>query len=295
MDMDLPTVREGRPPPDGPYEGVPAHLHQPIRHWLDGAFGCHGGQFNPRTARTAIMLHVAALCRIPLSSAARDFELYGEIMGFCHSNPDQFLDVVHTTIQLVKDHWPLDGLEEMLVYGGSVWRVTRAGLQRRVDPTAQTAFDAVTKPNDIASKELDEAWQKAYGREPSASDAWDHAIKAAEAVLIPMVVPTQAGAHMGHVLGELGNHGDKWKLFLGFNQNKPPVNPPTSSSATTNTPATPVQAFVGMLRLLYPNPDRHVGPDHREPTLNEAKAVVDIAVTIVQWCRDNRDVPILRK
>jgi hypothetical protein len=31
------------------------------------------------------------------------------------------------------------------------------------------------------------AWTKAYGREPDASDASDHAVKAVEALLLPVV------------------------------------------------------------------------------------------------------------
>jgi hypothetical protein len=42
-----------------------------------------------------------------------------------------------------------------------------------------------------------------------------------------------------------------------------------------------------MLRLIYPNPDRHLGPDHRVPTIEEARAGVHLAVTIVQWGRDD--------
>ena len=42
-----------------------------------------------------------------------------------------------------------------------------------------------------------------------------------------------------------------------------------------------MQALVGKLRLIYPNPDRHLGPDHRVPTIEEARAVVHLAVMIV--------------
>jgi hypothetical protein len=145
-----------------------------------------------------------------------------------------------------------------------------------VDPTATAAFDMATEPEDLASAELGLAWSKAYGREPDPSDAWDHAIKSVEAVLIPIVVPTQAGAHIGHVIGQLDHQGQQWSTPLQFNQATPPQNPPHNSG----------QALVGMLRLVYPNPDRHVGPDHREPAIEEARAVVQLVVTVVQWGRD---------
>jgi hypothetical protein len=43
-----------------------------------------------------------------------------------------------------------------------------------------------------------------------------------------------------------------------------------------------------MIRLIWPNPDRHGNPNvRREPTLQEARAVVNLAVTLVQWGRDS--------
>jgi len=42
-----------------------------------------------------------------------------------------------------------------------------------------------------------------------------------------------------------------------------------------------------MLRLMWPNPDRHGGESSRQPSLVEAQAVVHPAVTIVQWARSD--------
>ena len=49
----------------------------------------------------------------------------------------------------------------------------------------------------VASAELTEAWIRAYGRDPDPSDAWDHAIKAVEAILIPIVVSKAGQAAVG--------------------------------------------------------------------------------------------------
>jgi len=42
-----------------------------------------------------------------------------------------------------------------------------------------------------------------------------------------------------------------------------------------------------LLRLIWPNHDRHGGGATRIPSLREARAVVQVAVTIVQWYRDD--------
>jgi hypothetical protein len=72
-------------------------------------------------------------------------------------------------------------------------------------------------------------------------------------VLIPVVVPGQYAPHMDRVLGQLDRQGRQYSTLLRFNQTTPPATRPANS----------VQALVGMLRVLYPNPDRHIGPDHR--------------------------------
>ena len=139
---------------------------------------------------------------------------------------------------------------------------------RRVDPTAAKAFEDASLPSDVASAELHDAWIAAYGRNPDPSDAWDHSIKAVEAVLIPVVVPAKAKATLGDVVGSLDSQGSLWQLVLhGHDGSKSAV------------------PLVTMLRLIWPNPDRHGSDASRKPSLGEAQAVVNLAVTVVQWTR----------
>jgi hypothetical protein len=194
-----------------------------------------------------------------------------QILAACEHD-DIFLDVIDAC--LAKSHNARQVskvLEEILVNAGSVWTVAPDGrsLQRRVDDSATKAFQSAAKPGAIGSSELVEAWAACFGRQPNPSDAWDHAIKAVEAVLIPVVVPNQDKAQLGHVLGQLKDHGDQWKFLLAAQQN-----------------STPIGTLVGMLQLMWPNPDRHGGTGSRVPTLPEAQAVVHLAITIVQWVRN---------
>ncbi|WP_448642774.1 hypothetical protein [Geodermatophilus sp. URMC 63] len=42
-----------------------------------------------------------------------------------------------------------------------------------------------------------------------------------------------------------------------------------------------------MLRLMWPNPDRHATGSRRTPTQEEAQNVVHLAVLIVNWVRSD--------
>jgi hypothetical protein len=182
------------------------------------------------------------------------------------------LDVIHLLLQL--DPTRVDYLEALLAFGGSAWTATDTGLRRRVDLTAASAFERATEPSDIASSELSEAWSNAYNREPDASDAWDHAIKAVESVLIPVVVPMMDKPTLGNVLGQLSSLPHLWKLGI-----------PGPNDAYS------IESLVSILRLIWPNPDRHGNPSkRRSPTLDEARSVVQLAVAIVQWARDGQIV-----
>jgi hypothetical protein len=122
----------------------------------------------------------------------------------------------------------------------------------------------------VVSAELAEAWSAAFGRHPDPSDAWDHAIKAVEELLIPIVLPNKPKANLGGVAGELGAASHKWRLV-----------PSTSSDKIDDG-----KTVEAMLRLIGPNPDRHGGGvDRRPPTQAEAERAVHLAVAIIQLCR----------
>jgi len=98
-----------------------------------------------------------------------------------------------------------------------------------------------------------------------------------EAILPGIVVPKQTpGGHVGHVLGELDKPGHKWDVGLRFHELKAPNQPPHGA----------VQALMGILPRIYPDPDRPPAGHHRTPTAQEARIVVQLATAVVQWARD---------
>ncbi|QQC90260.1 hypothetical protein [Streptomyces alfalfae] len=218
------------------------------------------------------LIHSAALAvRVPVQNG-HSVEMMHSLIGTCANAEDLFLDLIDYLLSTYGGNSRYASLEECLSVGGSAWMAVKdqKGLQRRVDESAQQSYESAASPSDQAGEELKQAWVNAFSRNPDASDAWDHAIKAVEAVLIPIVVPQQDKAQLGHVVGSLRSQGKRWKFILpGVQMNHD------------------VQPLVSMLDALWPNPDRHANGNQRQPTLEEAQAAVHLAVSIVQWARGN--------
>jgi hypothetical protein len=197
-----------------------------------------------------------------------ELKLWTSIEIWFEEDWERLLDIIHVVIQRTPTR--LKELDQILSLGGSVYTATERGIEDRVDPTATQAFEEAIQPTDHASTELSEAWSKAYGRDPNASDAWDHAIKAVEAMLRGIVSPNNTQATLGTLIRDLRNGAHKFEFVL------------------TNDLGG-VQTLLAMLQLMWPNPDRHGDlQQRRTPSPEEAHAVVQLAVAIVQWAREGQ-------
>jgi len=85
----------------------------------------------------------------------------------------------------------------------------------------------------------------------------------------PSGPPAEAKATLGQVLADLKDNPDARTVLL----------------ATSSTTLGQVESLEAMMRLIWPKPDRHAGGNKRAPTLDEAEAVVHLAVALVQWMR----------
>jgi hypothetical protein len=257
------SVRRGKRPPTGPFDGVPDHLVHPLINWVRiYLYGPSGLQF---------LQYLSLHLQLVVSPDAGAPELLNNLLNSCVQDPDLLLDLLDAMIgRCPIDTEMREELGALLTIGESVWTLApdQRSLVERVGDTAIRQFEDVTTPADVASAEMKEAWAKAYGRGPNASDAWDHAIKAVEEILIPIVCPRKDKANLGDVAGSLKAQPERWKLLL-----------------QSNGPISSVETMEAMLRLLWPNPDRHGGAKRRTPELAEAQAAVQLAVTIVQWAR----------
>ncbi|WP_148286372.1 hypothetical protein [Microbacterium sp. B19] len=266
------SVRRGRASAEALVEGIPDYLAYPLTEWLRTEFGWHRPSSQGGVDQE-FLRRLATNTRIPVAATSAIGGISTQITDAIQRNSDLFLDVLDATLYLRGRRANAQDLRQLLEMGASAWTVSADGtaLQRRVNDAAAGAYESAITSEDVVSGELADAWSAAFGRHPDPSDAWDHAIKAVEELLIPMVLPNKPKANLGGVAGELGGPAShKWKL-----------TPSTSSEKVDDG-----KTLEAMLRLIWPNPDRHGGGvDRRAPTQPEAERVVHLSVAIIELCR----------
>jgi hypothetical protein len=111
-------------------------------------------------------------------------------------------------------------INRILKESGSKWIAVSSGtntatLEERVNETAQNAYsNIVSEATNQSGDFLKKAWSAAFGRNPNASEAYNNAIKAMEASAWPIVTPNNNSATLGHIIGELRTHPEKWYTAL---------------------------------------------------------------------------------
>jgi hypothetical protein len=261
--------RAGRPVPEDMRSYLSSATRTLLQGWLDSWLL---GEVGDNVERAVF---AAAALDLELPSGRPDWA-YGQILGYIGLGDEELLEAVHVTLGVlrtentVRRRPPYREVDRILAIGRSAWMATEEGLVHRADGTGQEAFEEATATPGSASTELKESWIKAHARQGNPGDAWDHAIKAVEAALIPIVVPKKNKPNLGDVIGQLSGQPHLWTLGIRGQNRDHGVEP-----------------LVAMLMLLWPNPSRHGSPTP-EPsaTPEEGRGVVNVATTIVQWARD---------
>ncbi|MGL3198360.1 MULTISPECIES: hypothetical protein [Curtobacterium] len=171
-------------------------------------------------------------------------------------------------------------LERILSNGGSAWTVIRwnrskARLTARVPAGVRSAVGGVLSATDTASRKLQEAWVDAYGARPRASAAYSHAVVAVETAALSVISTGHPEPTLGNVISVLESSNPKWRLILRDNDKAPSA-----------------KSLAMMLRTLWRGHEsRHGRPDYEDATLEEARAAVILAATLVQWFTSGVVVP----
>lgn len=292
-----PTLAEresGLLPPPEYYEDVPVHMERPLLAWVEYAIS-NDEEFARRvvTRLRASSLVVDGRDRRATSIQILHWLVAGKT-DYCQlARPVDQLSVIDAIIGLCPvwddeddigecfGDWPheIEVLDEILADSGSAWRVDQElrGLYRRVEAPvveawqrARSAAEESGRPN--AARFLAEAWKKVYGMHPEPTDGYTAAVKAVEAVAVPVVLPDKPRAIVHHVRTELNKHPERWRFVLAEAEN---VQPGEGS----------IELVVTMLdRLLRGETERHgVEGVNRPSTPAEAQAAVHLAAVLVQW------------
>ena len=257
------SVREGRADPFELEDGVPKHMIEALLAWVEGTLwpDRRQGAGEVLAPQVCLVLHI--------TGRPSDHRI-DWIKNACRADEQVFLDVLDVSLKLTNGRQSRP-LQNILSLGDSLWTLQpdRSGIVRRVSEGESAAYAEATSPRDPITDELSEAWSKTYGRNSDSSDAWDHAIKAIQLALLPIVAPNKVKGTMADVIGQLGGQPRRFDFRLE-----------TSSTTTGN-----VEALVQMLRLVWPNPDRHGAPTRRKPSDEEAQNIAHLAVLLVNWAR----------
>lgn len=262
---------------DALHDGVPPWMAESFWAWMRRQFVTparrdHYGRLQQyEKFKSALLLDVERVCRIRV--------------GYTGDSPSDGMKYLRATLPKAStelrvadyllsrnDCTATDTLDKLLHESGSAWKVGtrsgRPGLDRRVPLGVQTNADSVMAASGAAGVKLAQAWERAFGVDPDPTGAYALAVRAVEDAAIPIVVPRQAGASLGHVIGQLAADND-WSLPL----------------TREDENATTASIVLAHCRALWKgHHDRHGGSDGPGVvTQEEAEAAVSLAVPLVQW------------
>ncbi|MXZ89818.1 MAG: hypothetical protein F4Z07_13420 [Dehalococcoidia bacterium] len=274
----LPLSEREKPEADrvGLADGVPPWLRSSIAAWVDVPLEAaykrssqHLGDLVreiERNARVSPGLNFSG--SFPEYGARTD--LRNRILN---GTEETTLNVVDYLVRVIYPN-ARNKMEAILQEGGSAWGVGirgdgKYGLVKRVPAALQDLANQATGGAQQHHKYLRKAWGEAYGREPSPDTAYKDAVRAVEAVSIPIVTPSQSRATLGSVIAELRDNGEDYATRL-------------SPSAEPDS----VTVVREMLQLLWKSQwDRHGVEDDIPLTVSqkEAEDALSLAVTLVRW------------
>ncbi|MEB7447280.1 hypothetical protein [Arthrobacter koreensis] len=171
-------------------------------------------------------------------------------------------------------------LERHLSDGGSAWTVTRwneiyARLSKRVSDGVTASVQEALSASDAASVKLQEAWMDAYGANPRASVAYHNAVVAVETAALSVIPAGGPEPTLANLFSILEADVPKWRLVFRDSEKAPGA-----------------KTLAAMLRTLWRgHASRHGRPEYTDASLEEARAAVILAATLVQWLTSGVVIP----
>jgi len=251
------------------HEGVPSHLHPSLSAWIYETVRAFG-------------LRDEVQRRLQIEPDGRS-----DVLGLIRDDPDLMLDAVDLIL------WSLDrratgagadlSLQNRIVVlvgevrsaldqASSAYTVRSTQgwrLERRVDETAERAFQAGVEHERHSSDLLKQAWASTFKRDPDPGTAFRASVLAVESVATQAFTPKDGKPSLGKAIIHLRSTVAEWTV-----------------SGLDDQQQASGQTLLAMLQTVWENDQRHVGQGGRPPdpaTQEEAEAVLFLAVTIVQW------------
>ncbi|MDO9496334.1 MAG: hypothetical protein Q7J48_11585, partial [Nocardioides sp.] len=202
-------------------------LHDGVPEWMaESCWGWMRRQFVGRTSsnseviKVQLVRDVERVCRLELGNDVTSYTGSNDVtwrnIRFRINKVDAAFRVADYLLTLRNVTAP-DTLDKVLHESGSAWKVGeragKAALVRRVPQGVQDNADSVMATSGDAGLKLSQAWERAFGVNPDPTGAYALAVRAVEDAAIPVIVPKQSGATLGHVIGQLAKDGD-WSLPL---------------------------------------------------------------------------------
>lgn len=250
------------------HEGVPSHLHPSLSMWIYRAV-------------KAFRLHDEIQRRLQIEDDGAG------VLALIDDDPKLMLDTVdlilwflnHRATRSGADRSEQDRIAGLVVdvmsaldEASSAYAVkTTQGwrLERRVDETAERAFQAAVEQERHSSDLLKQAWVNTFKRDPDPDAAFRASVLAVESVATQAFTPKDGKPSLGKAIMHLRSTVAEWTV-----------------SGLDDQQQASGKTLLAMMQTVWENDQRHVGEAGRPPdpaTQEEAEAVLFLAVTIVQW------------
>ena len=261
---------------DAPVHGIPSYLRQPLIDWLTRNYLCGDPAFGSLPS-PRVLHRVEVVLRLGLNWGMDAPGAYFSLLVVLKRDPQFFLDVVDLALRDLGDNGAvsdaIDRLDEMLRDGASAWMVApdRRGLAERVLPELAESARQVIQSGSRAGELIAQAWRRIYGRDRDPSGGYHEAVRAVEAAARPIVVPNDATATLGKIIGTLRSEAEKFATVFGSDLED----------------FKPLDAVRDLMSLVWKyQRDRHGTDDESVPlhvSPEQAEAALHAALTLVQW------------
>jgi hypothetical protein len=274
---------------DALHPGVPEWLRPSLWEWIKyevTVYERHSGPGASGGFRALDRSRLRALERAIRIDVGWDGDnwVYGlkYLKEYLFNRPEKMLDaadyfVSQTSVPNSSRRSRLDILNDLLLEAGSAYRVLVSNppmLVHRVEAALEKAADRLIHQGDPPGELLANGWQATYGIHPNPSHGYRQAVRAVEAAAIPVIIPNDADATLGRVIGAIRGQPHLWQL----------------SFTHRAEPQRPLDVLIAMLALLWEGQyDRHVSEGvPLQVSQEEAETALPLAVTLVQWFTSDR-------